>query len=141
MILFYTGEIMWKENEIRFNQIYDSLPTSYAVPVASKFLALAGVILVYILFMIPVGMFMQLVQGFTAFQPGIYLKIMLLRLFVPMLIYIGMSMFIQSLFNNKFIGYAVCILFLCLYHFYGSAESILQSAYTKQAEVLMCIRT
>ncbi len=111
MILFYAGEVMWKENGINFSQIYDSLPTSNAVPIVSKFLALSGIILVYIMLMIPVGMIMQLLKGFTAFQLNVYLQILLLRLFVPMLIYIAMAVFLQSLFSNKFMGYAACILF------------------------------
>ena len=111
MILFYSGEIIWKETEIRFAQIFDSLPTSYAVPIVSKFLALAGMMLVYMLFMIPVGMFMQLVMGFTRFELGVYLQVFLLRMFVPSLIFIGISVFVQSMFSNKFIGYAACVLF------------------------------
>ncbi|MEO6852121.1 MAG: hypothetical protein ABI203_02100, partial [Mucilaginibacter sp.] len=122
MILFYTGEVMWKETQIQFNQIYDSLPTSYAVPVVSKFLALAGIILVYVLFMIPVGMMLQLFKGYTDFQLDVYLKIMLLRLYVPMLIYIAMAVFVQSLFTNKFIGYAVCILFYVYILFAGQMK-------------------
>jgi ABC-2 type transport system permease protein len=111
IILFYSGEIVWRESEIRFNQIFDSLPTSYAVPIVSKFLALAGVMLVYILFMIPVGVFMQLVMGFPHIELGVYLKVFLLRMYIPALIFITITVFIQSMFSNKFIGYAACVLF------------------------------
>jgi len=111
MILFYSGEVIWKENEIRFSQIFDSLPTSYSIPIVSKYLALAGIMLVYVLFMIPVGMFMQLIMGFPHVQLGVYLEILMLRVYVTALIYIAITIFIQSLFSNKFIGYAACIVF------------------------------
>jgi ABC-2 type transport system permease protein len=111
MILFYSGEIIWKETEIRFNQIFDSLPTSYAVPIVSKFLAMAGIVLVYVLFLIPVGVFMQITQGFMRFQLGVYLQILLLRVYMPALIYIAITICIQSLFSNKFIGYAAAVVF------------------------------
>ncbi len=122
MILFYSGEVMWKENGINFSQIFDTLPISNAVPIVSKFLALSGIILIYILFMIPVGIVIQILKGFDEFQLGIYLKIMLLSLFVPMTIYIAMSVFVQSLFGNKFIGYAVCILFYVYILFAGQMK-------------------
>ena len=122
IVLFYAGEMIWKETEIRFNQIFDSLPISYAIPIVSKFLALAGIMLVYILFMIPVGIFMQVVHGFTNFQPGIYLQVLLLRVYVPILIYIAISVFIQSVFSNKFIGFAVCILFYIYILFAGQMK-------------------
>ncbi|MGI4749905.1 MAG: M1 family aminopeptidase [Janthinobacterium lividum] len=111
MVLFYCGEIVWKENEIRFNQIFDALPVGYSVPVLSKFLAMAGAILVYVLLMIPVGAIIQLFKGFHRIELDVYLKVLMLRIYVPMLIYIAMSIFIQSIFSNKFIGYAIAILF------------------------------
>ena len=111
MILFYCGEIIWKEKEIRFDQIFDALPVSYSVPVTSKFLAMAGVTLVYVLLLIPVGALFQLFKGFYRIELDVYLKVLLLRVYLPMLIYIAMAMFIQSMFNNKFVGYAVAILF------------------------------
>jgi ABC-2 type transport system permease protein len=111
MILFYSGEIIWKEKEIRFNQIFDALPTSNAVPIVSKYLALAAIVLVYILMLIPVGIIMQLSRGFNVIELGVYLKILLLRVYVSMLIYLAITMFIQSIFSNKFIGYAVSVLF------------------------------
>lgn len=117
LILFYAGEITWKESEIRFSQIFDSLPISYSTPIASKFLALAGIILLYLLLMVPVGIVMQLIKGFTTIELGIYLKVLLLRIFVPMTIFIAISVFIQSMFSNKFIGYAVGILFYVLIMF------------------------
>lgn len=111
MTLFYSGELIWKEKEIRFSQIYDALPTSYAVPIVSKYLAMAAIILVYVLLLIPVGMLVQLGKGFTFIEPVVYLKVLMLRVFVPMLVYTAITMFLQSLFSNKFIGYAASILF------------------------------
>ncbi|QJD96930.1 aminopeptidase [Mucilaginibacter robiniae] len=111
MVLFYAGEIIWREKEVRFNQIFDALPVSYAVPIVAKYLALAGMLLVYLLFMIPVGVFTQLAKGFTHIELGVYIKILLFNVYIPILIYVAFTFFIQSLFNNKFIGYAVSILF------------------------------
>jgi len=111
MLLFYSGEMMWKEKEIGFSQIFDALPTSYAVPIVSKFLAMATVILAYTVLMIPVGIIIQLFKGFTFIQPGVYLKILLLTVYLPALVYISITLFLQSIFSNKFTGYAASILF------------------------------
>ncbi len=111
MVLFYSGELVWKERDVRFNQIFDALPASDTVPVISKFLALSAVLLVYLFFMIPIGMLIQLFKGFSFIEPGVYIKILLLRVYVPMLIYTAMTLFVQSLSSNRFIGYAISILF------------------------------
>jgi ABC-2 type transport system permease protein len=122
MTLFYSGELIWKEKEIRFNQIYDTLPTSYAMPIVSKYLAMMAIVLVYILFMIPVGIVMQLAKGFSFIELDVYLKVLLLRVFISMLIYTAITMFLQSVFSNKFIGYAASILFYVFIIFAGKLK-------------------
>lgn len=123
MALFYAGETVWKEKQINFNQIFDSLPVSYSLPIISKYIALAGIVLVYLLAMIPVGMVIQLVKGFTAIELDVYLVVLFTKTYISMLVYLAIMMFIQSLVSNKFIGYAVCVLFY-LYILFASEMKI-----------------
>jgi ABC-2 type transport system permease protein len=122
MVLFYSGELIWREKEVRFSQIFDSLPVGYAAPIVSKFLAMAGMLLVYLLLMIPVGIIIQLAKGFTFIELGVYIKILFFQVYIPMLIYTAMTFFLQSLFNNKFVGYAVSILFYIYILFAGQMK-------------------
>ncbi|CAM3854560.1 M1 family aminopeptidase [Mucilaginibacter galii] len=122
MVLFYSGELIWREKEVRFSQIFDSLPVGYAAPIVSKFLAMAGMLLVYLAFMIPVGIIIQLAKGFTFIELGVYIKILFFQVYIPMLIYTAMTFFLQSLFNNKFVGYAVSILFYIYILFAGQMK-------------------
>jgi ABC-2 type transport system permease protein len=114
MTLFYSGELIWKEKEIRFNQIFDSLPTSYAVPIVAKYLAMGAVLLVYLIFMIPVGALMQVFKGFSVIELDVYVKVLFLRVYISVMLYMAITMFIQSVFSNKFVGYAVSIGFYIL---------------------------
>lgn len=111
MTLFYSGELIWKEKEIRFNQIFDALPTSYAVPIVSKYLAMGAVLLVYLIFLIPVGALMQIFKGFSVIELDVYIKVLFLRVYISVMIFMAITMFIQSVFSNKFVGYAVSIAF------------------------------
>jgi len=122
MVLFYSGELIWREKEVRFSQIFDSLPVGYAAPIVSKFLAMAGMLLVYLLLMIPVGIIIQLAKGFTFIELGVYIKILFFQVYIPMLIYTAMTFFLQSFFNNKFVGYAVSILFYIYILFAGQMK-------------------
>ncbi|WP_214072301.1 M1 family aminopeptidase [Mucilaginibacter sp. dw_454] len=119
MTLFYSGELIWKEKEIRFNQIFDALPTSYAVPIVSKYLAMGAVLLLYVIAMIPIGALMQITRGFGTIELGVYLKVLLLRVYIGVMIYMAITMFIQSIFSNKFVGYAVSIVFYIFVLFEG----------------------
>lgn len=111
MALFYAGETVWKERQINFNQIFDSLPVSYSLPIISKYVALAGIVLVYLLAMIPIGIIIQLLKGFTTIELDVYLIVLFAKTYISMLVYLAIMMFIQSLVSNKFIGYAVSVLF------------------------------
>ncbi|MEJ7559661.1 MAG: M1 family aminopeptidase [Pedobacter sp.] len=122
MTLFYAGEMVWKEKQLNFNQIYDSLPLSYGIPIVSKFIALAGMILVYLLCFIPIGMAIQLFKGFTHIEPGVYLLVLLSRVYISMLIYLAIMLFVQCVVSNKFIGFAISILFYIYILFSGEMK-------------------
>lgn len=110
MALFFAGEMIWKERQINFDQLADSLPMSDAVPLVSKYLAMAGVMLVYLLLLIPIGAAIQLAKGFTYIQWDIYAIVLFTRVYISMLTYLAMMFFLQAASSNKFIGYALCVL-------------------------------
>ncbi len=122
MTLFYAGEMIWKEKQLNFNQIYDTLPISYSVPILSKYFALAGATLVYILCLIPIGIIIQLVKGFTNIELGVYFLVLLTQVYIEVLIYLAIMLCIQSMVSNKFIGYAVSILFYLYVLFAGQMK-------------------
>ena len=110
MTLFYAGEMIWKEKHLDFNQIYDSLPIGSMLPVVSKYIALAGMVLLYVLCFIPIGIAIQLIKGFTHIELDVYLLVLLSRVYLSMLIYLAIMVFIQSVVSNKFIGFAISVL-------------------------------
>jgi len=108
--LFYSGEMIWKEKDIRFDQIFDALPTLNAVPLVSKWLALTLSIGTVLLLTIPMGILLQLAKGFTHIELGVYLQIIFFQSFVPLAISLALGLVVQSLVDNKFTGYALHIL-------------------------------
>jgi len=110
MTLFYAGEMIWKEKHLDFNQIYDSLPIGSGLPVLSKYVALAGMVLLYVLCFIPIGIAIQLIKGFTHIELDVYFLVLLSRVYLSMLIYLAIMVFIQSVVTNKFIGFAISVL-------------------------------
>ncbi len=111
MTLFYAGELIWKEKQLNFDQIYDSLPIGYVVPIISKYIALAGMVLTYLLCFIPIGIAIQLFKGFSNIELDVYFLVLLCRVYISMLIYLAIMVFIQSIVSNKFIGFAISVLF------------------------------
>lgn len=122
MALFYAGEMVWKEKQINFHQIYDSLPIGAGITIVSKYIALAGMVLVYLLCFIPIGIAIQLVKGFTNIELDVYFLVLLSKVYISMLIYLAIMLFLQSAVSNKFIGFAISILFYLYIVFTGQMK-------------------
>jgi hypothetical protein len=110
IILFYTGEVVHREQTTRFAIINDALPPPDWVLYGSKLLALF--ILVFLLATLPMiaGICVQLMKGFTELNLRIYLATcygLSLPMFSEMIMF---SFFVHVLVNNKFAGHAVALI-------------------------------
>jgi ABC-2 type transport system permease protein len=117
ILVFYSGELIWKERDANVAQINDALPHPTWVMFAAKLLAMIGVIVVVLLTCIGAGMVAQALQGYTGFDPGQYLMEFLvldLSSFIPLII---LSMLVHTLVNNKYLAFFVFIAVLILNSF------------------------
>ncbi len=108
--IIYTGELIWKEINLRFSNILDSIPISDKAMVLSKFSALLLVELLLLFILTLIGIAIQTLSGFYNFQVIVYLKILILNVFPALFFITILAFFIQSLVNNKFIGYLLILL-------------------------------
>lgn len=63
IIIFFSGTLIWKERDGRVDEIYDALPYPTWVPVVSKALAMAGIIIVLQLLAVLAGITAQTLKG------------------------------------------------------------------------------
>ena len=111
IVIFYSGELVWKERSLKMNEVYDALPTRTWVPLASKLTALFAVIAVFELVGAVAAMGIQLYRGYTRFEPLLYAQGLLVSA-IPFLLICVLAIFLQVLANSKFVGYLLMILFL-----------------------------
>ncbi|MBN2039800.1 MAG: ABC transporter permease [Spirochaetes bacterium] len=74
IIIIWANELFFKEKTVDVWQITDSVPLPSWVTLASKFIAMCGVVLIFGLTLIACGLFAQLVQGFTDFNCLLYIN-------------------------------------------------------------------
>lgn len=108
---FYAGELVWRERERRVSEVVDAFPIPDWVPLLSKVVALAAVIIAFLLAASVFCMGYQLLHGWTHLQPLLYLQYIGLTLpgFLLMAI---LAVVLQVWANNKFVGYALLVAFL-----------------------------
>ena len=113
VVMFYAGELVWKERGAKLGEVVDAMPVPDWVPLAAKMAALVVVVLAFQAIGALTSIGFQLAKGFTAIEPGLYASEVLLGS-VPFVLMGGLALVLQVLSNNKFIGYALLIAWLVL---------------------------
>ncbi|GGA42657.1 ABC transporter permease/M1 family aminopeptidase [Sphingomonas psychrolutea] len=110
--IYYGGEVVWRDRERRMHEIIDatSLPNwAYIVP---KALAVSGVLFATLVISAVAAMLVQLARGVTALEPLQYLNWYLLPMTVDMVLIAVLSVFVQALSPNKFVGWGIMVIYL-----------------------------
>jgi ABC-type transport system involved in multi-copper enzyme maturation permease subunit len=122
-IIFYSGYIVFREKEVKLDEIVDATPVSNGYVVTTKLAAVLISITIIQVVALLFGMLYQLFNGFTNFEIGVYIRLFALDLlgFAFMLV---AAYFIQLLVNNKYIGYFVIVAFLIANNFLWQAMRV-----------------
>ncbi|MEM9337809.1 MAG: M1 family aminopeptidase [Bacteroidota bacterium] len=111
ILVFYSGELVWRERDVKINQIQDALPVSDSVGLLSKFLSMVMVFIVLILFLIFSGVVIQTFKGYHEYNLGVYFTTMFTETLSYVVLFTLLAFFIQVMVNNKFLGHAIMIIF------------------------------
>lgn len=111
IIVFYAGEIVWKERDARMNELFDTTPYPNWVPYLSKTFGLSLIIIFYLVIGLIVGVTTQLKAGNVSIEWGLYFKELFFVQLANFLVLIVFAVFLQTLANNKYLGYFLFILF------------------------------
>lgn len=110
----YAGEVIWRERDVRFDQIHESLPLKDWTDFASKFLALALVEALLVAVVLLCGVVSQAATGYFHFEFAQYFKELYLIYLPQLLMVLLLALFLQTVIGNKFVGHALVIGFFIL---------------------------
>ncbi|SIP97653.1 ABC transporter permease/M1 family aminopeptidase [Solilutibacter tolerans] len=119
VVLFYAGELVFKERQAKMQDVTDAMPVPNWMPMLSKLLALLCVIVLFQSIGMLAGMLMQLAKGHIALEPLTWAKILLTGC-VPFVLMGGLAFAAQVITNNKFAGYGVIVLVLIAQAAFGA---------------------
>ena len=112
IIIFYSGELVWRERDAQLNQVIDAFPIQRWVLFGSKLLALMMVQVVVVLLILASGLTVQIAQGFYHFQFGLYFRELFLDRLTSLWILCVLAIFVQTIINNKYLGHFVMVLYI-----------------------------
>jgi ABC-2 type transport system permease protein len=111
IVTFYAGELVWRERSQRIAEVTDAFPNADWIALAAKTVALVAVVVLFSASGVLVTVVNQLVRGYTALEPGLYLSQTLLNA-VPFVFMAVLAIFFQVIANNKSVGYLLMLLYI-----------------------------
>ena len=111
ILVFYSGEIIWKERDVNFELIHDATPLSILVNLSSRFLGLLLIYLLIMLAFIAGGILFQTLNGYYNYELKVYFFGFFLEIFPFLALYTFAALFFQALTGNKFVGIIATITF------------------------------
>ncbi|MBU6123163.1 ABC transporter permease/M1 family aminopeptidase [Hymenobacter siberiensis] len=111
IIIFYSGELVWREREAGVAQITDAVPVPSWVPFLSKLAALGLVQVVLLAVVMVCGLLIQTFKGYFHYEIGQYLQALFLYELPFLLLLCVLSMVTQVVVNNKYLGFAVMVMY------------------------------
>lgn len=115
ILLFYSGELIWKERTIGQYPLNDATAVTNLMVLTGKFIALHGIYVLLMLTLICAGILFQIAHGFYHFELDIYLSGFFIEILPFLTAYTCIAFFFQVISKNKFIG-----IFLTLIFFIGN---------------------
>lgn len=111
LIAFYAGELVWQERDLKVQPIHDAFPLSDTVRLVSKCAALGLVMALLLAGVMVMGILLQAANGFTEFQPLLYLQLLGLE-WLDLAFFIVFAFTVHSLINHKYGGHFAIILYV-----------------------------
>ncbi|EMR03318.1 ABC transporter permease/M1 family aminopeptidase [Cesiribacter andamanensis] len=128
LIVYFAGELVWREREARMGEIAHSMPGSDWAPLLGKFLGLALMLLLFLCLQSGAGMLAQTLLGYREYEPSLYLKIMLGIQFLDYLLFALLALVLHVVVDQKYIGHLVAVIafvFIAMASLFGIEHNLL----------------
>ncbi len=112
IVIFYSGELIWKERDVKISDIADALPMTDFIRLAGKFIGLLLTYVVLMFVLIVAGVSFQAINGYYEFELDVYFTGFFLEIFPFLVLLTFVAFFFQAIVNHKFIGHMAVLIFV-----------------------------
>jgi ABC-2 type transport system permease protein len=109
LIVYYAGELVWREREARLNEIVSASPVPVWVSFAGKFAGLALVLIAAQGLMAAAAMIVQMRMGYYRFEVGLYARILFGMRLPDYLLFALLALVLQVVIDQKYVGHAIAV--------------------------------
>jgi ABC-2 type transport system permease protein len=119
LIIFFSGELVWRERDSRLSENVDATPVPDWVLFLGKFLGLALVLVALMAVVTLVGVMRQVISGYHDFQFGQYLQILFGIQLLEFLLFAVLAFTIVAVVTQKYLGQLLALVAYVLLMFSG----------------------
>ena len=112
ILVFYGAELVWRDREVRFQEILGSSPAPNWTFVLSKMIAAILVVVIFLLVTAFFAILWQVFNGYTNIEPGVYLVNYLFDYAMLFYLAVVLSIVLQILAPNKYFGMMFMVLYI-----------------------------
>lgn len=109
LIVYWSGELVWREREARLNELVDAAPVPDWVLFLGRFLGLGLLLAVCMAIRMAAGILVQLLMGYHDFEIGLYLSILFGLQLADYLLLGLLALVVHGMVNQKHVGHLVTI--------------------------------
>ena len=104
LMIFYAGELVWADRDARMGEISGAAPVPEWVFFVAKFLALAVVLVAWMLVLGGAAMLSQSILGYAHHEPAVFAKVLLGLQLPDYLLFALLALSVHTLINHKQLG-------------------------------------
>ena len=117
IITFYTGVLVWKERDVKINEIQDATPIQASIFFVSKIIALIASVAFILMTTMIIGIIAQTAFGYYRYQLDVYINSLLIMDLLSFSFLIIIALLFHYMINNRYIAYFAFVSFIILNQF------------------------
>lgn len=110
LVVFFAGELVWREREAGMGELSDTMPVPEWVPLLGKYLGLAFLLALFMAMLIAAGMLAQTILGHHDYRIGLYLRVLFGLQLPEYLVFAALALAVHVVVNQKYLGHLVAVL-------------------------------
>jgi ABC-2 type transport system permease protein len=114
LVGFFASEILWKDREVGLAEISDAVPVADGTAMLGRFLAIVGVLAIFLATSIVAGMMGQLGRDYYDLEPTLYIRVVFGMNFAAGALIAVLMMAVSVVVNNKYLGVGAALLALAI---------------------------
>ena len=110
LIVYSAGELVWREREVRLNEIAGAAPVPVWVSFAGKFAGFALWLVAVQALITAAAMLVQARMGYYVFELGVYARVLFGIRLADYLLFALLALVVQVVVNQKYVGHLIAVI-------------------------------